>query len=70
MNQKERTLFVLEAIIKGDKPNQEFLIRKIRQSFGLARPEIMLSPQSKKEYVKIVKAAIKEGRTPPTSVEE
>jgi len=70
MNQKERTLFVLEAIIRGDKPNSEFLIKKIRQSFKLARPEVMLSPKSRISYIKLVKDAIKEGRTPPTNLIE
>lgn len=69
MNQKQRTLFTLEAIIKGDKPSMNFLIKKLRQSFDLARPEVMLSPESKKEYDKIVKEAVKDGRIPPTKVD-
>lgn len=69
MNLKERTLFVLEAIIKGDKPTMDFLVKKIRESFHLSRPEVMLSPDSKIEYNKIVKRAVKEGKIPPTKVE-
>ncbi len=69
MNQKERALFVLEAIMRADKPTIGFLIKKIRVCFGLARPEIMLSPESRKEYIRIVKQAIKEGRIPYSKVD-
>lgn len=69
MNQKQRILFVLEAIIKGDKPSMNFLIKKIRQSFHLSRPEVMLSPESRKEYNKLVKEAVRMGKIPPTKVD-
>ena len=69
MNQKDRILFVLEAIIKGDNPSKEFIVKKLRESFDLARPEVMLSPESRKEYNKIVKEAIKEGKIPFSKVD-
>lgn len=63
MNQKERSLFVVIALLKDDT-EKETILEKVKACFHLMRPEILLSDKGKKIYEQEVNKAKRKGQIP------
>ena len=61
MNQKQRILFVIIALLKTDT-KKETILEKAQASFDLMRPEILLDDEGRKIFNEQVKKAREKGQ--------
>ena len=65
MNQKERALLSLKAMVKGSPEGMihtDFLSEKIEAMITMARPEVLLDERSRKIFNELVKSLREQGK--------
>lgn len=65
MTQKEKTIFVMQAILKNsekDSIGKEFLFDKLDACLSLQRPEVLLSEAENKVYLDLIDSAKRSGK--------
>ena len=63
MNSKQKTIFIIEALIKSEEAVEpEMLLEKLEACLELQRPEVLLTEKSKVIYEKLVEEARRRGR--------